>query len=122
MPKRSPSFGRRAWSLVRLTLLWARKGGFFKRRFTVELRLLPKLIKSIGHHRKDHVGVWPKPSSLEPGWYGGLYIHLGSIEKAISKGTPMIFLQGLEWPRSYLSPYSSGQCLLPGPSTKEKMS
>ncbi|XP_008451654.2 uncharacterized protein LOC103492886 [Cucumis melo] len=30
-------------------MIWARKGGVFKRRFLMDLRLVPKFIKSLGH-------------------------------------------------------------------------
>ncbi|KGN44997.1 uncharacterized protein LOC101220264 [Cucumis sativus] len=53
--------GRRAWNLLRLAMIWARKGGVFKRRFLMDLRLVPKFIKSLGHstprgqlHYGDH--------------------------------------------------------------------
>ncbi|CAN6693639.1 unnamed protein product [Malus baccata var. baccata] len=36
----------RAWKLLRLALLWARKGGVFRRRLTMELRVVHKLLKS----------------------------------------------------------------------------
>lgn len=67
MLKRSPSFSRRAWSLVRLTLLWARKGSLFRRRLMVELRLVPKLIRSIGHignPRRDQIGRYMREREL----------------------------------------------------------
>ncbi|XP_050238544.1 uncharacterized protein LOC126688025 [Mercurialis annua] len=44
--KNQSGVGRRAWNLLRLTLLWARKGGIFKRRLMAEL---PKFLKSLGH-------------------------------------------------------------------------
>ncbi|KAK5776365.1 hypothetical protein GOBAR_AA39266 [Gossypium barbadense] len=49
MPKKNGTdLGRRAWSFLRLALLWARKGGVFKRRLTmVDFRLvIPKFLKS----------------------------------------------------------------------------
>lgn len=48
MAKQNDDIGRRAWNILRLALLWARKGGVFKRRLTMELRLVPKFIKSLG--------------------------------------------------------------------------
>ncbi|TMW99729.1 hypothetical protein EJD97_002082 [Solanum chilense] len=43
---------RRAWNVVRLALLWARKGGIFKYK---HLRLLPKYIKSLRYtNDNDH--------------------------------------------------------------------
>ncbi|XP_060216804.1 uncharacterized protein LOC132644241 [Lycium barbarum] len=47
---------RRAWNVLRLALLWARKGGIFKSRRLVDLRLLPKYIKSL-RHTNDHYGA-----------------------------------------------------------------
>ncbi|XP_055815151.1 uncharacterized protein LOC129884906 [Solanum dulcamara] len=44
---------RRAWNVLRLSLLWARKGGIFKNKHLVDLRLLPKYIKSL-RHTNDH--------------------------------------------------------------------
>ncbi|XP_059625612.1 uncharacterized protein LOC132268789 [Cornus florida] len=35
-----------AWNLLRLALLWARKGGVFKSKFLMELRLLPRYLKT----------------------------------------------------------------------------
>ncbi|KAF3436517.1 hypothetical protein FNV43_RR23609 [Rhamnella rubrinervis] len=49
MGKRNDDIARRAWNVLRLALLWARKGGVFKRRLMMELRLVPKFIKSLGH-------------------------------------------------------------------------
>ncbi|PIA61170.1 hypothetical protein AQUCO_00300591v1 [Aquilegia coerulea] len=40
---------RRAWNLLRLALLWARKGGALRRGLMVELRLLPNYIKNLRH-------------------------------------------------------------------------
>lgn len=41
--------GRRAWNILRLALLWARKGGLFKRRLMMDhLNLFPKFLKSLG--------------------------------------------------------------------------
>ncbi|KAE8696987.1 CTP synthase family protein isoform 1 [Hibiscus syriacus] len=56
MTKKKSDVAQRAWNLLRLALLWARKGGVFKRRLMMELRLLPKFIKSLAHTstRNDH--------------------------------------------------------------------
>ncbi|GMI73727.1 hypothetical protein like AT5G38700 [Hibiscus trionum] len=45
-----------AWNLLRLPLLWARKGGIFKRRVMMELRLVHKFLKGPGNTstRNDH--------------------------------------------------------------------
>ncbi|KAK6803873.1 hypothetical protein RDI58_001657 [Solanum bulbocastanum] len=47
---------RRAWNVLRLALLWARKGGIFKNKHLVDLRLLPKYFKSLCH-TNDHYGA-----------------------------------------------------------------
>lgn len=50
MPKKNSDVAQRAWNLLRLALLWTRKGGLFKRsRLMMELRLVPKFLKGIGH-------------------------------------------------------------------------
>lgn len=41
MGKRNDDIARRAWDVLRLALLWARKGGVF--------RLVPKSMKGLGH-------------------------------------------------------------------------
>ncbi|KAE8669480.1 CTP synthase family protein isoform 1 [Hibiscus syriacus] len=53
MPKNG-DVARRAWGLLRLALLWARKGGVFKRRLMMELRLVPKFLKGLGHSTSVH--------------------------------------------------------------------
>ncbi|CAL1398710.1 unnamed protein product [Linum trigynum] len=47
MAKKQSNVSRRAWNILRLALLWARKGGVFKRRLVMDLRLVPKFIKSL---------------------------------------------------------------------------
>ncbi|GMI69459.1 hypothetical protein like AT5G38700 [Hibiscus trionum] len=54
MPKKNGDVARRAWGLLRLALLWARKGGVFKRRLMTELRLVPKFLKGLGHSTTAH--------------------------------------------------------------------
>ncbi|XP_009800453.1 uncharacterized protein [Nicotiana sylvestris] len=50
MQKKRSVVGRRAWNILRVALLWARKGGIFKNRHLMaDLRLLPKYIKSLRH-------------------------------------------------------------------------
>ncbi|PON72427.1 cotton fiber protein [Trema orientale] len=60
MPKQNNDVARRAWNVLRLALLWARKGGVFKRRLMTELRLLPKFVKSLGHDtpRRDRISYY----------------------------------------------------------------
>ncbi|KAL3517391.1 hypothetical protein ACH5RR_019980 [Cinchona calisaya] len=53
MQKTKSVVGRRGWNFRRLALLWARKGGVFKRSLMVDIRLLPKFIKTLRHSR-DH--------------------------------------------------------------------
>lgn len=56
MQRKRSIVARRAWSVLRLALLWARKGGIFKHKHLVDLRLLPKYIKSLCH-TNDHYGT-----------------------------------------------------------------
>lgn len=49
MPLKNRGVGQRAWNLLRLSLMWARKGGVFRRRLATELRLVPKYLKRLGH-------------------------------------------------------------------------
>ncbi|XP_060216805.1 uncharacterized protein LOC132644242 [Lycium barbarum] len=53
MQRKRSIVARRAWNVLRLALLWARKGGIFRNRHLVDLRLLPKYIKSL-RHTNDH--------------------------------------------------------------------
>ncbi|CAN4113429.1 unnamed protein product [Withania somnifera] len=53
MQRKRSVVARRAWNVLRLALLWARKGGIFKNKHLVDLRLLPKYIKSL-RHTNDH--------------------------------------------------------------------
>ncbi|KAJ8749421.1 hypothetical protein K2173_025465 [Erythroxylum novogranatense] len=46
MPKNS-NVAQRAWNLLRLALLWSRKGGTLKRRLMMELHV-PKFLKTLG--------------------------------------------------------------------------
>ncbi|KAF8401368.1 hypothetical protein HHK36_012304 [Tetracentron sinense] len=45
----------RTWNLLRLALLWVRKGGIFKRGLIANLRLLPKYIKSLRTAAHDSI-------------------------------------------------------------------
>ncbi|XP_043721151.1 uncharacterized protein LOC122668680 [Telopea speciosissima] len=45
MGKKKTGFGRRAWKLLRLAFLWGRKGGVFRSRVMMDLRLLTSNIK-----------------------------------------------------------------------------
>ncbi|KAA8543046.1 hypothetical protein F0562_021459 [Nyssa sinensis] len=47
MAKKKSNAAQRAWNILRLALLWARKGGVFKRRLMMDLRLLPRCLKSL---------------------------------------------------------------------------
>ena len=50
MPKQNNNVAQRAWNILRLALLWARKGGIFKRwKLVIELRLVSKYLKRLGH-------------------------------------------------------------------------
>ncbi|KAE8009405.1 hypothetical protein FH972_005842 [Carpinus fangiana] len=49
MPKKiNGAVAGRAWNILRLALLWTRKGGVFKRRLITELRHLPKYVRGLG--------------------------------------------------------------------------
>ncbi|KAM3358096.1 hypothetical protein P3S68_021027 [Capsicum galapagoense] len=56
MQRKRSVVARRTWNVLRLALLWARKGGIFKNKHLVDLRLLPKYIKSL-RHTNDHYGA-----------------------------------------------------------------
>ncbi|XP_010522818.1 PREDICTED: uncharacterized protein LOC104801296 [Tarenaya hassleriana] len=46
---------QRAWSILRMALLWARKGGIFKRWTMLELRsFVPRYLKTLPHHHHHH--------------------------------------------------------------------
>ncbi|KAK8269366.1 hypothetical protein V6Z12_D11G125500 [Gossypium hirsutum] len=47
--KKSDAAAQRAWRLLRLFLLWTRKSGVLRRRLMMELRLVPKFLKGLGH-------------------------------------------------------------------------
>ncbi|KAK4355629.1 hypothetical protein RND71_024600 [Anisodus tanguticus] len=49
MQKKKFVVARRACNVLRLALLWARKGGILKNRLLMNLHLLPKYIKSLRH-------------------------------------------------------------------------
>ncbi|PSS14713.1 Protein of unknown function DUF761, plant protein [Actinidia chinensis var. chinensis] len=49
MQKKKSGVTHKAWNLLRIALLWARKGGVFKRRLVIDLRLFPKFLKTLGH-------------------------------------------------------------------------
>nr|XP_009796597.1 PREDICTED: uncharacterized protein LOC104243143 [Nicotiana sylvestris] len=60
MQKKKSAVARRAWNILRLALLWARKGGIFRNRHLIaDLRLLPKYIKSLRHTDDYGYGVGP---------------------------------------------------------------
>lgn len=48
MRKQRSDIAHRAWNILRLALLWARKGGLFKKRLMMDLRLFPKFLKTLG--------------------------------------------------------------------------
>ncbi|CAI8603731.1 unnamed protein product [Vicia faba] len=49
MSLKNRNVGRRAWNILRLSLLWARKSAVFRRKLATELRLVPKYLKRLGH-------------------------------------------------------------------------
>ncbi|XP_058200060.1 uncharacterized protein LOC131315029 [Rhododendron vialii] len=53
MHKQRSDIAHRAWNILRLALLWARKGGLFRKRLVMDLlRLFPKFLKTLGHSTK----------------------------------------------------------------------
>ncbi|XP_058188392.1 uncharacterized protein LOC131305473 [Rhododendron vialii] len=58
MPKKKSA--NRAWNLLRLALLWARKGGVFKHGLMLDLRLFPKFLKSglIGQSSTQRAAIY----------------------------------------------------------------
>ncbi|XP_041022222.1 uncharacterized protein LOC121263416 isoform X2 [Juglans microcarpa x Juglans regia] len=67
MQEKKFDVARRALNILRLALLWARKGGVFKRRIMVELRLLPKFIRSLAHssRRDDRIHYTERELSFD---------------------------------------------------------
>ncbi|KAG2693369.1 hypothetical protein I3843_08G088800 [Carya illinoinensis] len=67
MQEKKFDVARRALNILRLALLWARKGGVFKRRLMVELRLLPKFIRSLAHgsRRDDRIHYTERELSFD---------------------------------------------------------
>ncbi|RWV81518.1 hypothetical protein GW17_00057052, partial [Ensete ventricosum] len=47
MGEKKAALPGRAWRLLRMALLWARKGGVFKRGIFVNLRIVPGYLKSL---------------------------------------------------------------------------
>ncbi|KAG5514176.1 hypothetical protein RHGRI_035541 [Rhododendron griersonianum] len=53
MHKQRSDIAHRAWNILRLALLWARKGGLFRKRVVMDqLRLFPKFLKTLRHSTK----------------------------------------------------------------------
>ncbi|QCE06647.1 hypothetical protein DEO72_LG9g1661 [Vigna unguiculata] len=59
--------GHRAWNLLRVTLLWARKGGVLRRKVAMELRLVPKYLKRLGHSNTppSHIHYFERELSFD---------------------------------------------------------
>ncbi|PSR85962.1 LIM domain-containing protein [Actinidia chinensis var. chinensis] len=53
MQQKRSYFAHRACNILRLALLWARKGGAFKRRLITDLRSLSKFLKNLGQSTKQ---------------------------------------------------------------------
>ncbi|KAK4379863.1 hypothetical protein RND71_001725 [Anisodus tanguticus] len=60
MQRKRSVVARRAWNVLRLALIWARKGGIFKNRHLVDLRLLPKYIKRLRYSNDYSYGIGPR--------------------------------------------------------------
>ncbi|KAK6937323.1 Protein of unknown function DUF761, plant [Dillenia turbinata] len=66
MAKKNNNIGRRAWKILRIALLWARKGGAFRRRLMMDLHLLPSYLKSLKHnHSRDWIGYGERQLSFD---------------------------------------------------------
>ncbi|KAK6941065.1 Protein of unknown function DUF761, plant [Dillenia turbinata] len=66
MAKKIKSIGRRAWNILRIALLWARKGGAFRRRIMMDLHLVPSYLKSLKHHDSlDWIGYGERQLSFD---------------------------------------------------------
>ncbi|PIN04636.1 hypothetical protein CDL12_22825 [Handroanthus impetiginosus] len=57
MAKKSSTSGRRAWDILRLALLWVRKGGVFRNRLLINLNVLQKGIKKLRHSNQTPRGA-----------------------------------------------------------------
>ncbi|KAG6426832.1 hypothetical protein SASPL_111066 [Salvia splendens] len=49
MSRKNSMRSRRAWDVLRLALLWARRGGAFRNRMAINMRLLQKGIRKLRH-------------------------------------------------------------------------
>ncbi|KAI8574810.1 hypothetical protein RHMOL_Rhmol01G0382500 [Rhododendron molle] len=60
MHKKKSGVANRAWNLLRLALLWARKGGPFKHGLMLDLRLFPKFLKTglIGQSSTQRAAIY----------------------------------------------------------------
>ncbi|KAL5700955.1 hypothetical protein ACHQM5_026345 [Ranunculus cassubicifolius] len=66
MGKMKSPVSQRAWRILRLALLWARKGGALRRSLMVELRVLPNYIKSLCHvHHRESIHYREKEFSFD---------------------------------------------------------
>ncbi|KAJ8498278.1 hypothetical protein OPV22_008830 [Ensete ventricosum] len=67
MGEKKAALPGRAWRLLRMALLWARKGGVFKRGIFVNLRIVPGYLKSLkpGGRRSDRLHIGEREFSFE---------------------------------------------------------
>ncbi|XP_027367761.1 uncharacterized protein LOC113873702 [Abrus precatorius] len=66
MSLKNRGVGHRAWNLLRVSLLWARKGGVLRRRVAMELRLVPKYLKRLGHTTQPtHIHYFERELSFD---------------------------------------------------------
>ncbi|KAF9607231.1 hypothetical protein IFM89_033438 [Coptis chinensis] len=65
MGRKKTILTRRAWNLLRIALLWARKGGALRRGLMVELRLLPNYVKSLRLKHRDSIHYREKEFSFD---------------------------------------------------------
>ncbi|KAI3460770.1 hypothetical protein Pfo_017433 [Paulownia fortunei] len=57
MAKKSSLAGRRAWDILRLALLWARKGRVFRNRLVISLNVFQKGIRKLRHSNQTPRGA-----------------------------------------------------------------
>ncbi|KAK9282260.1 hypothetical protein L1049_005174 [Liquidambar formosana] len=65
MAKKKCDLAQRAWNILRLALLWARKGGVFRRRFMMDLSVIPKYFKSLKHTTGDSIHYGEREFSFD---------------------------------------------------------
>ncbi|KAI4349716.1 hypothetical protein L6164_010276 [Bauhinia variegata] len=65
MAAKKGNVAHRAWNMLRLALLWARKGGIFRRRLATELSLVTKHLKRLGHTPTAQIHYFERELSFD---------------------------------------------------------